>query len=152
VQIVLDVFGEEQVNRRLLRFEDDVRDASPAFREMANMLRSWERRQFASEGSYASGGWAPLAASTVAQKRRKGLDPRILRATGDLMRSLTQSGDPNADVTIAPLGMTFGTSVPYARYHQTGTRRMPRRRPLELRDQDRRELVRILQRHLVGSV
>jgi phage gpG-like protein len=150
VQVLIDVFGDEQVNRRLLRFEDDVQDAIPAFREMAKLIRGSVYRQFYSDGAYASGGWVPLAPSTVAEKARRGLDPRILRATGKLFGSLT-SGDPGHVERMGPREFVYGTTVPYAKFHQRGTRRMPRRPPLELRDQDRRELVRILQRHLLGE-
>jgi phage gpG-like protein len=49
-----------------------------------------------------------------------------------------------------PTELVFGTRVPYAIFHQTGTSRgLPRRRPIELTEQTRRECVKILQRWLV---
>jgi phage gpG-like protein len=47
----------------------------------------------------------------------------------------------------------MGTNVPYARYHQTGTHRMPRRQPVSLNEQMRRDMVKTLQRFCqTGSV
>jgi phage gpG-like protein len=41
--------------------------------------------------------------------------------------------------------MFFGTRVPYAAFHQTGTRRMPARKPVELSERNRRKVVKIIQ-------
>lgn len=151
MELKIEVFGDVQVSRKLLRWAGRVTDASPAFREIAQLLRRYERRQFTSQGAFASGGWAPDAESTVRLKAAKGLDPRILHATGDLEQSLTGSSGGHVEV-VAAHQLVFGTSVPYARFHQTGTSRMPRRRPLEIRERDRAELVRIIQQHLVREL
>lgn len=174
--IELEVFGDVQLRRELLRFRGAVVDASPAFEQIlrgtgrgVTSLRKIESKQFATQGKFASGGWAPLSPYTVAEKARKGLDPRILHATGRLAASLT-GGSGKIEV-VSPHQMVFGTSVFYARFHQTGARsvrtsfdsfgtkyirdnrrRLPRRRPIELREQDRRDMVRTLQRHLLGEL
>lgn len=70
--------------------------------------------------------WPPLAPSTV---RRKGHDT-ILVDTGRLRSSLTgKSSDAIRDVFSEGRnqGMTFGTSVEYAIFHQEGTGRIPQR-------------------------
>lgn len=148
MDLKIDVTGDVQIDRKLLRFAGRTRDASPAFQQIADMLRGLEKTQFDSQGQFASGGWKPLADVTVRLKAAKGLDPRILRATGDLARSLASSGGDHVE-QVGPQQLVFGTSVPYAQYHQRGTRRMPQRRPVELREQDRRDTVRILQRYLI---
>lgn len=148
MRLEIDVFGDKQLARDLLRLGDRIEDATPAFREMLTKLAGIEREQFASEGGRGSGGWAPLAASTLATKRANGLDEHILVATGRLRASLTgvaPGGDARREVH--PTEMVFGTNVPYARYHQLGTIRIPRRRFLELTELDRREaFVKVLQR------
>lgn len=151
MRLELDVFGDTQLSRDLLRFGERAADASPAFRQIADDLRDIERRQFASEGGFASAGWDPLAPSTIARKALLGLDPRILRATGALEASLTNRGDDAHVEMIGTQELIFGTDVDYAKFHQKGTSRMPRRRPIELRETDRRDIVRTLQRHLVGE-
>jgi phage gpG-like protein len=82
-------------------------------------------------GTDASGmRWQPLAASTI-RRRRKGKNRRgkvqILRDTGILFNSLAQAQPFNV-LSIVPGVVTIGTEVPYARYHQSGTARMPARR------------------------
>jgi phage gpG-like protein len=118
---------------------------------MGELLIREEQQQFATEGRHASGGWKPLKPATLASKRRRGLRMEILQATGDLMSSLTDRGDKNMIFDAKPTELVFGTSVPYAIFHQTGTRRMSRRRPIELTEQTRRECVRILQRYLIEA-
>lgn len=151
MRLTIDAVGEEIVSRDLLRFGERAVDVEPAMHEVADLLRRSMVRQFDSAGAYGSGGWAPLAASTVAAKQAQGLDPRILRARGDLFDSLTEEGHPDHLSIVRHDGLDFGTTDPKARFHQTGTARMPQRRPVQLPEADRREAVRILQRHIVGS-
>lgn len=154
--IELDVDGDVQLRRELLRWSGAVVDASPAFERIIMGggrdfmgLRKLEGKQFATQGAFASGGWAPLAPSTVRAKARVGLDPRILHATGRLAKSLT--GGAGGIQIVNAHQFIFGTSVPYARFHQLG-KRLKRRRPIELRDRDRRAMVNVLQRHLRGEL
>lgn len=150
VRIELDVFGDKQVSRELLRFRDAAADMKPALEEIADDFLDIEERQFSSEGRYGSGGWAPLAPSTLAGKVRRGYDTRILHERLRLRRSLTTRNQDHIR-KITSDSMFVGTSVPYAIYHQHGTSHMPRRRPVELPARDRDNWVKILQRHLVGS-
>jgi phage gpG-like protein len=150
VRLELDVFGDKQVARELLRLGDRAADARPAWNAIIDRLLLLEREQFDSEGGRASGGWKPLAPSTVADKARRDLDPRILHATGRLRDSLTRRTGGDAVRESHPNEMRFGTDVPYARYHQQGTGRMPRRREIELTETDRHQMfVQVLQRFLV---
>lgn len=160
MRLDIELAGDVQLRRELLRWSDAVSDASPAFRAIAQRgsgeagvysLRGIERRQFDSQGEFASGGWAPLAPATVRLKARKGLSRRVLRATGALEASLVGPGPGHVEI-VQPHQLVFGTSDRKARFHQSGTRRMPRRRVLELREQDRRNFVRILQRHMAGTL
>lgn len=147
----ITVHGDVQVSRRLMRFGDRAQDARPAFRGIADLLRTSEQRQFASRGRYASAGWAPLAPSTLASKIRRGESTSILEATGTLRDSLTRKTDGGHVELVEPHQLIFGSQVPYAKYHQRGTRTMPRRRPLEVRGRDRQEMVKIIQRHLMAE-
>jgi len=54
----------------------------------------------------------------------------ILKAGGRLMESVTNPSHKDAILKIASTYMIIGTSVPYARYHQTGTKKMPMRKIL----------------------
>lgn len=149
MRLEIDVFGDTQLARELLRFGDRATDMSPAFEEIADNFLLNEERQFSTQGSYASGRWAPLAPSTVTGKAKAGLDPRTLHATRTLRNSLSRQGAPGNVREIKSDEMFVGTSVEYARYHQMGTKHMPRRRPVELTVNRRRMWMKILQRFLV---
>lgn len=144
----LDILGEKQVSRDLMRFGERADDMTPALSELADDFLRIEKKQFRSQGGYASGGWAPLAPSTLLAKAQRGLDPRKLHATLALRRSLTSRGGDHVR-RIYPDRMEVGTQVDYAIFHQHGTSRMPRRRPVELRGSDRRRWIKVLQRFLV---
>jgi phage gpG-like protein len=138
------VFGERQLARALSRFGEGVRDVRPAWEDMANEFIRIEREQFVSSGG-RSGGWRPLSPAYAASKPA---GRPIMVLSGDLRRSLTQQGGQNIR-EIRPEEMRLGTRVPYAIFHQQGTRRMPARRVVDLSEDDRRNWVRILQRYFV---
>ena len=147
MQLLVEVDGDQQLARQLARWSDRVQDVRPAFDTIATEIARWETGQFASQGRRASGGWAPLSPRYRAWKERHYPGKNILERTGRLRESLTQR--PFGVERINAQTMEVGTGVPYSRFHQQGTGRMPRRRPLELTDQDRGELVKILQRFIV---
>lgn len=141
MKLELDFFGEDLLASEIVGHGERADDLRPAFRRVVKILHSAAREQFDSEGSYASGRWAPLAPSTVRQKAAAGLDPRILHATGRLRGSLMGK---NADriARVNRKSLTYGTYTRYAIFHVTGTERMPRRRPMQLTKGDRRLIVR----------
>jgi phage gpG-like protein len=147
VQLAIYTLGVEAVARDMLRFSGRARDLSPAMGEVLDLIRDSERRQFDSQGSYGSGGWQPLAASTRKQKARLNLDSRILRATGEMFDDLT--GDGAGQIAVARHdGLDFGTTLPHAKFHQQG-RGVPKRPVVQLPERDRRSAVKIVQRYLI---
>lgn len=153
MQIVFEISGEKQVNRELLRIGEYAGDAQPAFSAIADLIMDETAEQFATEGRHASGGWKPLAESTLREKARLGFGSRgILERTLALERSLTERGNANQILETTPDSLTFGTSLRYGDYHQLG-RGVPQRRPVELTESARRQVVKILQRWvLTGEV
>jgi len=150
--MTLEVFGEVQLSRELLRVGANAANMRPAFDEIHEDLLDAEQQQFSSQGARFSGGWRPLAASTVAAKARAGQDPRILHRTLRLRNSLTQAGHPDHVYDVGADEMFTGSRVSYGVYHQHGDEpRMPRRRPFELDAATRRDIMKVLQRHLLGS-
>lgn len=150
MRLEIDVNGDVQFARELLRFRDRADDMRPAFREIADDFLEEERSQFMTEGRHASGGWQPLNAAYRARKIGQGHDPRILHRTLRLRRSLTMS-TADSIREISRDEMFVGTRVPYAVHHQHGAPRanVPRRRPVELTRATRVRWIKILQRHLV---
>jgi len=90
------------------------------------ILQAGEREIFLSEVSPGGMPWEELSPVTI---DRKGFS-QILVHTGRLYESVvTPNGTPDTiwETSADPAYLIFGTSVPYAKYHQTGTRRMPAR-------------------------
>lgn len=144
MKVDFEVFGDQQLSRELVRWGDRADDLSPAFEAFADGVVAIERKQFGSQGRYASGGWARLQPTTLAAKAAAGLDPRILHATLRLRKSLTSKSHADHVRDIGRDEVFVGTSVPYARYHQQG-RGVKRRRPVELTARDRRNAVKTIQ-------
>lgn len=151
MQLEISVFGDVQFSRQLLRFAERANNMVPVFEVLSRDFYEMERQQFASEGASASGGWAPLAPSTVAHKAAVGAPQEILQYSGDLLRSLTRSNAKGSRKRIRPDEMEIGTAIRYAAFHQKGTRRMPQRRPVELRASDRVRWVKAMQRWIVSE-
>lgn len=105
-----------------------VRKWDGIFRLVVNKaIKPWIKEQFAQQGALGKhGSWASLASSTAFRKKQsKG---QILYETGRMYRDLTSTENQG---TVSGLTMSFGSSVKYAKYHQTGTRKMPARRIID---------------------
>lgn len=149
VRLTFTVLGDVQVDRTLEAIDERIVDMRPAWEALQARFLRVERRQFESQGRY-SGGWAPLSPRYAAWKARHYPGKTILRRTDDLFRSLTEG--PEVAV-LEPGYMVLGTAVEYAEYHQQGAGRLPRRRPVELSDYERREWVKVVQSFIrTGSV
>jgi phage gpG-like protein len=151
VRLDLDVFGDEQISRELLRFSARAGNAQPAFHKIAEDMREQIGQQFATEGERGSGGWEPLKEATIAAKASAGLDPHILQATHSLMESLTGTGGDHIE-EVTDDSLLFGSSNAYGKFHQKGTSRMPARKPVDFTELDRRGFIRTLQAYIVEGV
>jgi phage gpG-like protein len=112
------------LNRRLEAFGRAMDDMTPANREASIALYGFTIRNFDRQGGL-QGGWAPLAPSTIAQKKRIGKEAPLVR-TGALRANFTSfySRD-NAGV---------GNELSYSKFHHFGTSRVPQRELLPRRD------------------
>lgn len=145
LKITATVEGEQQIVRSLDRFTAGVSDLRPAFEDIGIDVREILVEHFAQEGN----GWAPLTPAYAAKKRRLYGDKPILRATDRMFESLT-SRDAAGNITeIGEMAAAYGTNVFYARYHQTGTSRMAQRKIFSLTEENKRRIMRTLQRYLV---
>lgn len=149
VTLAFDFYGDEQVTRTLEAIEDRIADAREAFDAMGDRLQSAEIRQFDSEGAYGSAGWSPLSPDYAAWKARHYPGAPILVRTGELRKDLTQRPF-SIDVVDYRMAL-FGSAVSYGRFHQNGTDRMPRRRPIELPNSEREAWVKVMQRWVMGE-
>lgn len=148
----VEVLGEEIFNRVFNRI-DSLSDLRPLYPEVIREFYAIEREQFESEGAAgASGRWAPLSAGYARSKQASHPDKPILRADDDLFASLTDPEAAGAILRPEPDSLTIGTSVPYAIFHQRGTRHMPARPPISPSETQKRRLQKALQSGLVRFV
>lgn len=125
----------------------DVRKVSTRVRKI---YRRAEKQRFDTRGP----GWAPLKPSTVERKARANADPRILRARGDLYDSLVKTRAEHQVNVKRSDSFRFGTSVPYARYHEYakkmgGPQRMPNRELVGLSETDLHDVAGVLSDFIV---
>lgn len=124
---------------RKLRSKPVPRDVG---KQWAVRYSAFARRRFTKEGD---GEWAPLAASTLAKRRKQGKGAKILRDTSTLLNALSIGTKGNY---LKPLrnGIRFGfsnalhssgrkTIRQIAIYHETGAGRNPKRVILAAPDQ-----------------
>jgi len=130
-----------------------ARNIRPALPAIVAVVKRQFAHQFESEGARSpSGRWQPLSPRYAAWKARRHPGAKILERTGALKRSLTSYG-AGSIVTYGANSVFIGSSMPYGPYHQTGTRNMPRRAPIEPTDRDVKEWVVVIRDYFerVGS-
>ena len=140
------------LNRKLTTLEKRVRSIREGALRVYERFREIEQNQFTRQGAGPSGPWAPLHPRTLAKKERLGHDPRRLHATLKLRPSLTRRGTRNAIFRANRDGIFMGTRDPKAGYHQKGTKKIPARPPIDLFEQDKREMIDIFEEWLLEGV
>lgn len=151
----LSVAGDVQLDRELEAISENAKGIDVVLAAIGADLGKVSEQQFATEGRYASGGWAALSAAYAKRKARMVATGRIihgrrarylqvLRLTDRLRLSLVQKTDPEHIEQIVNHKLTWGTRVPYAGAHQNPKPGNPlkRRRFLELPERKRQEYLR----------
>jgi phage gpG-like protein len=144
VHVSISIFGEEQIERELLRVAHRGTNMKPAFRAIFDRLMDIEEEQFLSEGARGGHPWAPRQDPTD-------ITP-LLYKTGDLFESLTSPHSSNNETIMTDDWAVFrvtGDPGEYGAYHQSGTSKMPARPPFQLTSLDREEFVKIMQRYVM---
>lgn len=156
VKLKITVDGAEKLQLALSRTAEAITDFSPVWNEVRTAFFEIEQDQFQSGGAKgASGTWAALSPKTEAIKIQKygtfALLAGPLIATTRLYKSLTRSTEDTIFETTKTT-MAIGTSVPYAKFHQRGTRRMPARPPIDLSDKQKDDLSKVIKKSMLSIV
>lgn len=123
-----------------------LKDMRKIWPKVADELDLIVEQIFHSEGAQTvSGQWQELSDAYAARKHP---DRGILRRTDRLFRSLTRKRSSEAVFQVRRDGFTRGTRVPYARFHQTGTKRMPARPIYDFREHHARRMRDVLRSEL----
>lgn len=148
--------GTEGLQRSFYKIDQTISDLTPIWKEVKDEFFEIEKDLFQSGGaSGQSGKWADLSPASEAIKVAKygtfALIAGPLIATERLYKSLTQeTGDSIEQSNKQEL--ILGTSVPYAKYHQTGARNLPARPPIDFTDKDRQKLIKRMKKALLPYV
>lgn len=119
------------VRRKIHDMRDRAQNLMAAWEVLLNWFAEQNRVQFGSRGARWRTIWPELAPSTVREKRGEGFTGDTLIRTSDLLRSL--SDRPLNFERITPHEVEAGTRLSYAKFHQRGTRHMPRRQLISAR-------------------
>ena len=131
VTVTIETLGAERFVRAFNRIASDMTDFREPFADIYDNFCGIEERSFKAQG--LPDRWVPLSPRYAAWKRKHYPGKKILERTGALKAAMTGSG-PGAVRVIGHRSAEFGTDIPYARYHQSGTRYMPRRKVVQLTD------------------
>lgn len=119
---VHDKQAKANMKLRLRRAED----FRPILRWARDEIQRANRANFSSQGAASGKPWLPLDDEYARWKLTHAGPAPLLVFSGKLMQSLTSlRGSPNE---IDKTSAVFGTNVSYARFHQTGTSKMPERK------------------------
>lgn len=146
--------NSETVGKSLAAFQDALGESEPALKQIADDFREVIARQFSSEGRAGGTPWPPRAGAVPRghpspQGRHGGL-PLLVR-TGALRDSFLRQGAAGHVEEIFDQTLTLGSRVPYAIFHQTGTRRMPARPIIVLKEERANQWTEILARAIGGK-
>lgn len=142
--LTVDERGANVAAKHLRDMGRRARDTRDSSYKVRTIFRKAEEKRFASQGA---GTWAALKDSTSDKKRRLHQDPRVLRATNALYKSLTAPRATGQIDERTPDSMRYGTSVPYAAYHDQG-KGVPKRRLIDLQPAERDEITKAIEDYI----
>lgn len=149
MKLAVDVLGDEELSDDLDDLGDRAGNMRPAFLAVLRFVMVPRLRS-----RFTGAGWTPLADATVERKRRAGQDTRILRATGALEDALTGYGRATGrlqTVGKSTVRIGAGKKLFYARFHQFGTKKMPKRELFGWEPADRTKALKLIDRYLFGG-
>lgn len=122
IEIDVDMASAQQ---RLMEMSARSMDFQSVLLWAGNELERANARNFAANGLPSGKAWSPLDPGYARWKSANFPGRPTLVRTGNLFRSLTNmKGTPSY---VARTTAEFGTSVEYAKFHQYGTTKMPKR-------------------------
>jgi phage gpG-like protein len=142
--------GVEVLNRAFNRIDEQITDLRSIWPAVAEVFYKAEKDQFDTQGAAgASGKWAPLSQAYKKFKEQHFPGEPILQREHSLVESLTSAEGLDSVFRPEPDQLTIGTRAPYARAHQEGRGRLPRRPVISLTETQKREMQKAIQIGLV---
>lgn len=110
----VEIFGIQRVRRQILRGEAVAVNPKPALELVADDMLRVLGVTFTSQGRRYGGGWKHLDPAWIRRKAAHGEDPRILIATGALMRAMSVRGSAHQILHVTRNKIILDTDLPYA--------------------------------------
>jgi len=152
MRITTVVRGAKEASSRLHGMTVRASDMRDALNRIADEFCQHEGTVFLNQGAIVGmSGWAPLSLEYAEEKARSGFSDGILVRTGKLRMSLTSKMDPYFVMRLTPKTLRIGTSVPYAKFHRSGTSKMPARDPIRITPAQRVRWAQILKDFVIRS-
>lgn len=155
MRLDVEVFGDVQLAREIVRVGDRAGNLSPVFESLMDRLREINDEQFRSRGARGGDPWDPLKPATILEKARLGApEPTFtLYRWGNLYTALAAHSDENQEVIITDDWAVFrvtGEPGEIGMYHHWGApgANLPERPLIRLTEEDRREFVREVEHYL----
>lgn len=127
IGLQVDAHGIEAIRQEILRLERRGHSLNSAHKKIGASLESRVQQRFDNKTDPLGHPWAAHSAATIAAYRKKDTNKRGKHsARGSLLertRRMRQSLGFASDL----FGATIGFGVPYAAFHEFGTKRMARR-------------------------
>lgn len=121
--LAVTISGDEETIIRLNGMAARMNNVAPVLEWAKKSLTATFRSNFASNGLLV-GGWSPLEPEYFAWKAVRFPGAPTLVRTGQLFRSI---GAQNASSSASKDEVVVGTNLKYAKFHQYGTSKMPKR-------------------------
>lgn len=119
----------ENLEVMLRGIDAGLSNLTPVWNQVRNVYVAFVKEQFKSEGSYTGSTWKPLNPAYAKWKAEHAPGKSILRLRDRLYGSLTNKSHSEHIFRTGPSWMEYGTSVFYARIHQTGSLAVTNRPP-----------------------
>lgn len=156
----LKVSGSESAVKRLSLLVAQAQNLRPAQRAIGEYMLLQTRSRFDLSQTPNGAAWAPLAAATIRAKERsknrkqkRGASRLYKRTRANPTDILKDTFTLRDTITYQIDGaeLAIGSSLNYAKFHQLGTKHIPKREFLGVNQADREEIKRIFADHLFLS-
>ena len=132
VQVRIVDVDTSRVVRRFGKILRRSQNFKPVFRWVFQELQEAHRDNFRTGGAASGFPWKPLEPQYASWKIENYGANGVLVRTGDLRSSLTMNSGRGAVRDMGARTAEFGTKIPSAQFHQSGTSNMAQRKPLFL--------------------
>ena len=147
MEISIKVEGLKQLQQKFKAAQNKLNGSKQFWSSVgAYVQRQTIKERFDKEQSPDGEKWKPLAPATIKHrlKRHKTGKMKILQDTGELRRSIKyEAGDNSVKV---------GSKLKYARTHQFGRDKIPRRPFLGVTDEEKRHIVQMYRQYVIRNV